>query len=286
MKLIRSMPGVPSATPAQENRASTVPPQASRAASIESRSARFTWTALTPGRVISAKSRTTTSAPASRTTSAVAAPIPVAPPTTRARLPSKRKASKVLTGAPSCGWCRHEHGAVLAGLGRPSARSPESPCLTSMSLARPGCPEPVVRIERSGASRWALRDLPEGDALVQGLLPRHAEDPLGHHVAGHLRRPAGDLADLAAQEAHAPLAEVGVVVGPHCGRGPRQLPADGQEPPPDQGVHELADRGGLLGHRARHDRLRQALRQGSERDRLGLRLADQGTGRRIQETAR
>src|SRR4051794_6569199 len=36
---------------------------------------------------------TTTSAPASWTSSAVAAPIPVAPPTTRARFPSNRNAS-------------------------------------------------------------------------------------------------------------------------------------------------------------------------------------------------
>ena len=35
MKLIRSMPGVPSATPAQENRASTGPPHSATAASIE-----------------------------------------------------------------------------------------------------------------------------------------------------------------------------------------------------------------------------------------------------------
>ena len=57
-------------------------------ASIEPRSARFTWIAFTPSSVTSAKSMTTTSAPASRTTSAAAAPIPVAPPTTSARLPS------------------------------------------------------------------------------------------------------------------------------------------------------------------------------------------------------
>src|SRR5215217_6153404 len=252
MKLIRSIPGVPSATPAQENRASIVPPQWSRAASIDSRSARFTWTALTPGWVTSAKSRTTTSAPASRTTWAVAAPMPLAPPTTRARLPSKRKASKVLIGAPSCGWCRHEHGAALVGLARPRARS-----------------RPVLL---SCAGRRALRDLAEGDALVEGLLPRHPEHPLGDHVARHLRRAAGDLTDLAAQEVHPPLAEVCVLVPPDRRRGTGQLPADGQKPPPHQGVHELADRGGLLGHLPRHDRLRQALRQVGQRDRLSVRF--------------
>src|SRR5216683_287665 len=43
---------------------------------------------------------TTTSAPASRATSAVAAPIPDAPPTTSARLPSYRNASKRLISFP------------------------------------------------------------------------------------------------------------------------------------------------------------------------------------------
>ncbi len=41
-----------------------------------------------PASVTSAKSITTTSAPASRASSAAAAPMPVAPPTTRTRLPS------------------------------------------------------------------------------------------------------------------------------------------------------------------------------------------------------
>ena len=63
MKLILSMPGVPSATPAQENSAWTGPPHSSTAASMDALSARLTWMALTPGRVTSAKSMTTTSAP-------------------------------------------------------------------------------------------------------------------------------------------------------------------------------------------------------------------------------
>ena len=49
MKLIFSMPGVPSATPAHDNSASTGPPHSAMAWSIESRSARFTWMAVAPG---------------------------------------------------------------------------------------------------------------------------------------------------------------------------------------------------------------------------------------------
>ena len=49
MKLILSIPGVPSATPAQENSAWTGPPHSSTAASIDALSARLTWIALTPG---------------------------------------------------------------------------------------------------------------------------------------------------------------------------------------------------------------------------------------------
>ncbi len=48
MKLIFSMPGVPSATPAQENRAWTGPPSWSSAWSIEPLSARLTWMNLAP----------------------------------------------------------------------------------------------------------------------------------------------------------------------------------------------------------------------------------------------
>ena len=87
-KLIFSIPGVPSATPAHENSACTGPPHSSTAASMESLSARLTWMALAPGSFTSAKSMTTTSAPASCTSSAAAAPMPVAPPTTRTRFPS------------------------------------------------------------------------------------------------------------------------------------------------------------------------------------------------------
>ena len=88
MKLIFSMPGVPSATPAQDISTSTGPPHSSMAASIDDRSARSTWMDVAPGSVTSAKSITTTSAPASWTSSAAAAPMPVAPPTTRTRFPS------------------------------------------------------------------------------------------------------------------------------------------------------------------------------------------------------
>ena len=49
MKLILSIPGVPSATPAHENSACTGPPHSSTAASIEAFSARLTWMALAPG---------------------------------------------------------------------------------------------------------------------------------------------------------------------------------------------------------------------------------------------
>ena len=49
--------------------------------------------ALTPANVTSARSMTTTSAPAARANSAAAAPIPVAPPTTSTRLPSNRNES-------------------------------------------------------------------------------------------------------------------------------------------------------------------------------------------------
>ena len=54
MKLIFSRFGVPSATPAHENSASTGPPHSSIAASIDATSPRFTWIALAPGSVTSA----------------------------------------------------------------------------------------------------------------------------------------------------------------------------------------------------------------------------------------
>src|SRR5437764_916171 len=101
MKLMRSMPGVPSATPAHEKSACTGPPHSSTAASIDALSDRSRLMALTPSRVTSARSMTTTSAPASFTSSAVAAPIPVAPPTTSARLPSYLNASNRPISSPS-----------------------------------------------------------------------------------------------------------------------------------------------------------------------------------------
>ena len=51
MKLMRSMPGVPSATPAHENSASIGPPHSSTAASIEALSARSSSMALAPASV-------------------------------------------------------------------------------------------------------------------------------------------------------------------------------------------------------------------------------------------
>ena len=51
MKLIFSMPGVPSATPAHEKSAWTGPPHSSTAASIEAVSARLTWMALAPAQL-------------------------------------------------------------------------------------------------------------------------------------------------------------------------------------------------------------------------------------------
>src|SRR5437764_6917308 len=106
MKLMRSMPGVPSARPAQENRAWTGAPHSSTAASIDALSDRSSLIALTPSSVTSARSMTTTSAPASFTSSAVAAPMPVAPPTTRARLPSYLKASNRLMSSLPVSACR------------------------------------------------------------------------------------------------------------------------------------------------------------------------------------
>src|SRR5947209_2054488 len=107
MKLMRSMPGVPSATPAHENRAWTGPPHSSTAASIDALSDRSRLMAFTPSMVTSARSMTTTSAPACFTTSAVAAPLPVAPPTTSARLPSYLNASNKLISLLSGGARAH-----------------------------------------------------------------------------------------------------------------------------------------------------------------------------------
>ncbi len=50
MKLMRSMPGVPSATPAHEKSASTGPPSSPTAASIDALSARSSLTAFAPSR--------------------------------------------------------------------------------------------------------------------------------------------------------------------------------------------------------------------------------------------
>src|SRR5262245_53620045 len=106
MKLIFSMPGVPSATPAQEKRAWIGPPHSSTAASMDALSDRSSTIDVTPSRVTGARSMTTTSAPASFTSSAAAAPIPVAPPTTTARLPLYENASN----RPMCGCSPGESG--------------------------------------------------------------------------------------------------------------------------------------------------------------------------------
>src|ERR671916_672702 len=118
MKLMRSMPGVPSATPAHENSASTGPPICDTAASIDALSDR--------SRLMSARSITRTSAPASLTSSATAAPMPVAPPTTSARLPSYLNASNV---PMSCLRCRLVVGVsccrrLSVGGARPSGHDP------------------------------------------------------------------------------------------------------------------------------------------------------------------
>src|SRR3954453_22156711 len=108
MKLIFSIPGVPSATPAHENTTCTGPPHSATALSIDAASARLTWSALMAGIVISAKSMPTTSAPASCTSCAVALPMPLAAPTTSTRLPSNRNASNIVIDLSSCmgrtGW--------------------------------------------------------------------------------------------------------------------------------------------------------------------------------------
>src|SRR5215213_1692135 len=93
MKLIFSITAVPSATLAHAKSAWIGPPHSSTAASMLARSRRSRLIALAPASVTGAKSITTTSAPRSCTSSAVAAPMPVAPPTTNARLPSYRNAS-------------------------------------------------------------------------------------------------------------------------------------------------------------------------------------------------
>ena len=88
MKLIFSMPGVPSATPAQENSASTGPPHSSMAASIEAVSARSTWIAFDAGQRDLGEVHDHDLGAGVLHQLGGAAPMPVAPPTTSARLPS------------------------------------------------------------------------------------------------------------------------------------------------------------------------------------------------------
>ena len=86
-KLTSRIPSVPSATPAHENSASTGSVRVSRAASTLSMLLRSTRTEWSTSTLASAMSKTVTRAPSVRTSDAVAAPMPVAPPTTSARLP-------------------------------------------------------------------------------------------------------------------------------------------------------------------------------------------------------
>src|SRR6478609_9697696 len=123
MKLIFSMPAVPSATPAHENSAWIGPPHSSSAVSMLALSRRSRLIALSPARVTGAKSITTTSAPRSCTSSATAAPMPVAPPTTSARLPSYLNASAFITC--SCRRCESETSSTsFSPIARPLAPSP------------------------------------------------------------------------------------------------------------------------------------------------------------------
>ena len=89
MKLIFSMPGVPSATPAHENSACTGPPHSSTAASIDAVSARFDVDRLDAGQRDRRRSPSPRP-PRRRPARARRSPRPsrVAPPTTRTRLPS------------------------------------------------------------------------------------------------------------------------------------------------------------------------------------------------------
>src|SRR5690242_5348445 len=175
---MRSMPGVPSATPAHEKSACTGPPHSSRAASIDAVSARFRRIALTPGNVTSARSITTTSAPASCTNSATAAPMPVAPPTTSARLPSYRNASnrpmcffpsRLVSGDDAADLEVHDRVpieaerakdgvAVLVELGGALGRR-----RFAVELHRRG-----RELERSAVGRLAVDDVAVGDGLGVG----------------------------------------------------------------------------------------------------------------------
>jgi hypothetical protein len=65
-------------------------------------------------------------------------------------------------------------------------------------------------------------DVAERDAAVEGLLARHAEDPLADHVARHLGGAAADRGDLPHQEG-----VTGPGGRPVAGRpGRRQVPGD------------------------------------------------------------
>jgi hypothetical protein len=86
-KFTLSTTGLSWSTPAQENSACTGPSTALAAASIEARSDRSSGRKVTPGFDASTRSIIVTLAPASSSRSTIAAPMPVAPPTTSAFLP-------------------------------------------------------------------------------------------------------------------------------------------------------------------------------------------------------
>src|SRR4029453_4143833 len=141
MKLIRSMPGVPSATPAHENSACSGPPHSSTAASIEAFWALSTLVAFAPSR-------------------APPPPLPVAPPTTSPRLPSYLYASNVPMSSP----CRSLSGHHAADL-EVHDRVPVDPELAEDRVAvlveprrPPGRPRLPVVLDGCGAQ-------PEGHAL-------------------------------------------------------------------------------------------------------------------------
>src|SRR6478736_637104 len=155
MKLIFSMPAVPSATPAHENSAWIGPPHSSSAFSMLALSRRSRSIALAPASVTGAKSITTTSAPRSCTSSATAAPMPVAPPTTSARLPSYRNASNrpiVLTP--------RFRGSAISGERKPHYRMAMPDDLGS----------PALRFEREGSLAWCTIDRPSArNALTPAM---------------------------------------------------------------------------------------------------------------------
>src|SRR5581483_3298795 len=194
------------------NSTCTGPPQSSTAASTDSRSARLRWIAFTPGSVTSAKSMTTTSAPASCTSSATAAPMPVAPPTTNARLPSYRNASNAPMGGLSfCFLCLAESGDDAADL-EIDDRVHVDPQLLEYCvpvLVELGGPPRRRRLlvelhgggdetERHAGRRLALLHVAVSDGLGVG---RHLEGVLHHRpLAGEVGQPFTPLVERRTRE--------------------------------------------------------------------------------------